>query len=154
MRFTIVSEQAMAAFGGRLAAALDDGLCITLSGPLGAGKTTLVRALLRGLGHAGAVKSPTYTLLESYEIGGRRLHHLDFYRLADPAELEYIGLRDLLEPGVVCLIEWPERAGDQLPPVDLAITIAIDGGQRRLALAAMTATGERVLARLAQHSAG
>ena len=94
---------------------------IHLHGDLGAGKTTLVRGFLRGLGLQGAVRSPTYTLIESYQAGPVTVHHLDLYRLADPEELEYLGLRDLLGEPALLFIEWPERAGDWLPPPDLEI---------------------------------
>ena len=84
---------------------------IALSGPLGAGKTTLVRSFLRSLGHSGAVRSPTYTLVEVYEFSGFNVAHLDLYRLGDDSELEYLGYRDFSESGWVVLVEWPERAG-------------------------------------------
>ncbi|BAZ94873.1 tRNA (N6-adenosine(37)-N6)-threonylcarbamoyltransferase complex ATPase TsaE [Thiohalobacter sp. COW1] len=125
-------EAAMEAFGARLAQALPPGLQIHLQGDLGAGKTTLVRGFLRGLGHSGRVKSPTYTLIEPYRIGERQLYHLDLYRLADPEELEFLGIRDLFDPGVTSLIEWPERGAGLLPPPDLLIRIEHLPAGRRL----------------------
>ncbi len=118
-------EQAQIAFGGCLAVALADrtGL-VTLQGDLGTGKTTLVRGLLRELGHEGPVRSPTYTLIESYAAAGRTLHHLDLYRLADPEELEYLGWRELIADDALVLVEWPERGEGVLPPADLQIAIA------------------------------
>ncbi|RRQ22655.1 tRNA (adenosine(37)-N6)-threonylcarbamoyltransferase complex ATPase subunit type 1 TsaE [Thiohalobacter thiocyanaticus] len=130
----LAGEAAMEAFGARLARLLPVGLRIHLQGDLGAGKTTLVRGFLRGLGYAGRVKSPTYTLIEPYWIDGRQLYHLDLYRLADPEELEFLGIRDLFEPGVTSLIEWPERGAGLLPPPDLLIRIEHLPEGRRLSL--------------------
>ena len=129
-------EAAMEAFGARLAQALPTGLQIHLQGDLGAGKTTLVRGFLHGLGHAGRVKSPTYTLIEPYELEPCLLYHLDLYRLADPEELEFLGIRDLFAPGVTSLIEWPERGAGMLPPPDLLIRIEHLPAGRRLTLEA------------------
>jgi tRNA threonylcarbamoyladenosine biosynthesis protein TsaE len=96
---------------------------IYLSGDLGTGKTTLSRGFIQASGHSGAVKSPTYTLIEPYEMSGGKIYHLDLYRLNDPVELEFLGLEDLLAQGGVCLIEWPERASAYLPPADLTICL-------------------------------
>lgn len=126
----------MEAFGARLAAVLPAGIRIYLQGDLGAGKTTLVRGFLRGLGHQGKVKSPTYTLIEPYELGERRVFHLDLYRLGDPEELEFLGIRDLFAPGVTSLIEWPERGAGVLPPADVLVRIEHLPAGRRLRLAA------------------
>lgn len=128
----IASPTEMEALGQALAPVLAAGGGIVhLQGPLGAGKTTLVRGLLQTLGHQGSVKSPTYALLESYELDGVRVHHLDLYRLHDPEELEYIGLRDLLEPDAICLIEWPERGGDLVPTPHLEVFIDVHGRDLR-----------------------
>ena len=129
---TAGTPEQMEAIGASLTRAVHGVSLVTVSGPLGAGKTTLVRGLLRALGHAGAVKSPTFTLVESYSFDGRELHHFDLYRLQDPAELELIGWRDYLGGGNVCLVEWPERAGALLPEADIAIIIDIQDGQRRV----------------------
>ncbi|MCP5137356.1 MAG: tRNA (adenosine(37)-N6)-threonylcarbamoyltransferase complex ATPase subunit type 1 TsaE [Gammaproteobacteria bacterium] len=110
------------------------GMFVHLRGDLGAGKTTLVRAWLRGLGHQGAVRSPTYTLIEPYELDTGPGYHLDLYRLGDPEELEYLGLRDLLEVPALCLVEWPERGVGVLPPADLTIAIEHTGEARKLGL--------------------
>ena len=101
-----------------------DGGLVFLDGDLGAGKTTLVRGLLRGLGHRGPVRSPTYTLVETYELPAVRVHHLDLYRIADPDELEFLGIRDLLDGASLTLVEWPERGAGVLPAPDLVVRIA------------------------------
>lgn len=139
------SEEVQERFGARLAAAVAGECVIYLHGDLGAGKTTLVRGFLRGLGHQGAVKSPTYTLMEPYQVGGRPLYHLDLYRLGDPGELEYLGIRDLLGQGAVLLVEWPERGSGELPPPDLLIDIEYLARGRRLRLTAPTDRGQKVL---------
>ncbi len=110
-RLVLSDEFSQEALGARLADVCTVPMLIFLEGDLGAGKTTLARGFLRGLGHRGAVKSPTYTLIEPYEIDGRKVYHLDLYRVADPAELDYLGLREMLAEEAVLLIEWPERAG-------------------------------------------
>lgn len=112
-------------------------LLVTLHGDLGAGKTTLVSGLLSALGYQGPVRSPTYTLIEPYELAGRQFYHLDLYRLTDPMQLEELGVRDLLLPGAVLLVEWPERAGSLLSHADLAVHLAypsqgVEGRQLRL----------------------
>ena len=125
-----------AALGASIARALAGrpGAVIYLEGPLGAGKTTLARGLLRELGVTGAIRSPTYTLLEPYEMSGRSLVHLDLYRLTDERELEPLGLRDYPPERCWWLIEWPERAAARLPPADLSVTLAHAGNGRRAEL--------------------
>ena len=120
----------MGALGARLAAWLQPPAVVYLEGALGAGKTTLARALLRALGHEGAVRSPTYTLLESYLLAQAEVHHLDLYRLADPEEVEFLGVRELAGPRAIWLVEWPERGGDRLPAPDLVLEIGFDGAGR------------------------
>jgi tRNA threonylcarbamoyladenosine biosynthesis protein TsaE len=146
MRLELVGEEAQSAFGKRLAALLAPPCVVYLRGDLGTGKTTLVRGILRGLGHVGSVRSPTYTLLEPYELPTLRLYHLDLYRLGDPEELEFLGLRDLLEADSVLFVEWPERGTGSLPPADLEIHLAHAGEGRVLDLEAHTPAGERLLA--------
>lgn len=122
------NEAATLALGETLAKALPNPPFVChLIGNLGAGKTTFVRGVLRGLGYKGAVKSPTYTIVEPYEIKGQKLYHFDLYRIVDPEELELIGFRDYLE--AISFIEWPERAED-LPEPDLNIYLEIDGTER------------------------
>ena len=142
-------EEAMVAFGQRLAAALDAGASLYLSGELGAGKTTLSRGIARGLGHEGAVKSPTYTLVEPYQDLRIPLYHFDLYRLGDPEELEYMGLREYFDGSAVVLVEWPERGAGFLPDPDLRITIALEGAGRRVDLQAGSPRGEACLATMA-----
>lgn len=118
-------EAATLAFGAELARIIPPGLRIWLHGDLGAGKTTLVRGLLRALGHNGPVRSPTYTLVETYPLAEKSpVHHFDLYRLADPEELEYLGARDLLGGSETCLVEWPERGTGFLPAPDLEIFLS------------------------------
>jgi tRNA threonylcarbamoyladenosine biosynthesis protein TsaE len=136
------------ALGGRLAQVLDGGAVIFLHGDLGAGKTTLARGLLRGLGHSGPVRSPTYTLLEPYLLDERNVFHLDLYRLTDPEELEYLGIRDLLEQNALLLVEWPDRGTGALPAPDLAIHIRHLPDGRFLELVPHTKIGMELLERL------
>lgn len=145
----IEGEDAMLALGARLAQATGGRGVIFLNGDLGAGKTTLSRGLIRGFGHDGKVKSPTFTLVEPYEIGTRRVFHFDLYRLTDPEELEFLGIRDYFDGHSLCLIEWPERGGGILPKPDLAITITPHGTGRSLRLVPQGADGEAWCAALA-----
>lgn len=127
-------ETGMIELGRRLAATLSGGDVIELRGDLGAGKTTLVRGLLRGLGFRGRVKSPSYGLVESYRVGGLDIHHLDLYRLADPDELEFLGIEELCGPDSVLLVEWPERGRGRLPPASRRISIDHEGEARRVGI--------------------
>lgn len=124
--------------------------CVALEGDLGAGKTTLVSGALAAAGIPGPVRSPTYTLIEPYEAAGRFIYHLDLYRLADPREIEPLGVRDLLVGGAILLIEWPSRAQGTLPPIDLFIEIAYQpGGEgRTLRFRAGSPRGIRILQHL------
>lgn len=153
LRLTAASAEETRALGARLAGAivaadLREPLVVGLSGDLGAGKTTLVGGALAALGHPGPARSPTYTLIESYRLSGREVHHCDLYRLRDPEELEDLGLRDLLNGPSILLVEWPERAGDRLRPPDLQLDLEYTDAGRQLAVTAGSAPGQRVLAGL------
>lgn len=126
MAIELADDAATRACGAMLGALLSPqrSWVVTLAGELGAGKTTLVRGLLGGLGHEGRVRSPTYTLIEPYRLADRDVLHLDLYRLADPGELEYLGLEDLLTPGSIALVEWPERGRGLLPLADIALELS------------------------------
>ncbi len=123
---TAATEQ----FGARLWAELPEKCLIFLHGELGAGKTTLVRGFLRAAGYTGAVKSPTYTLVEEYTLGTRKIFHFDLYRVADPEELEWIGIRDYFDQDCVCFIEWPDRGKGFLPEPDRVISLVTEGEGR------------------------
>ncbi len=124
------------------------GCTIYLQGELGAGKTTLARALLQRLGVGGPVKSPTYTLLEPYEASRLHLYHFDFYRFKTPAEFMDGGFAEYFGPGGVCLVEWPERAGDYLPPPDLRIVLQDHDPGRSAMVSAQTEIGAKCRDRL------
>ncbi len=121
------------------------GLALRLEGNLGAGKTSVVRAVLRELGWTGAVKSPTFSLLETYQTAEILLHHFDFYRFEDPCEFEDAGFRELFSPGAVCATEWSERAEPCLPAEDLSLELVYEGLGRRALLSARTGAGEALL---------
>lgn len=142
-------EEAMLALGARIAEVTGGVGVIYLHGDLGAGKTTLSRGIIRGLGHVGAVKSPTFTLVEPYEIGALCAFHFDLYRLVDAEELEYLGIRDYFEGDALCLVEWPQRGAGVLPKADLDITISPHGAGRALRLQAQGARGTTWCAALA-----
>ena len=138
---SVATEADMEALGGRFASALGNLKLVTLDGPLGAGKTTLVRGLLHALGHRGTVKSPTFTLVEPYEINSQGFYHFDLYRLNDPQELEFLGVRDYLAGPDLCVIEWAERAGRLLPAPDVAVMIAPANDGRSVTVTAHTPRG-------------
>lgn len=143
--FPLPDENATLALGAALAPRLAPGTVVTLRGELGAGKTTLVRGLLRALGHAGRVKSPTYALVEVYEVSRLNLYHFDFYRFHNPSEWIEAGFRDIFNGRNVCLVEWPERAAGQLPPADLEILLEVTEPGRTATLVARSPAGETLL---------
>jgi len=143
-------EDDMVALGGRLAHASEPGLVVYLQGGLGMGKTTFSRGFIRALGHRGAVKSPTYTLVEPYDLADGQVFHFDLYRLGDPEELEFMGIHDYFGDFSLCLVEWPERGLGALPSADLRINIksAGKGNGRLVFYGAESDRGKRVLSRM------
>lgn len=135
-RLTLADPEATGRFGHALGRALAEppeaGLTVWLEGELGAGKTSLARAILRGLGYAGRVPSPTYTLVEPYDLDCGRLIHADLYRLQSPDEAELLGLTEMPGPGEVLLVEWPERGGDRVRPADLCLQLSVLANGREL----------------------
>lgn len=146
-----LDEDALVRVARAFAEGADEGAVVYLDGDLGAGKTTFVRALLVACGVAGRVRSPTYSLIESYPLAERSAHHLDLYRIADPGELEWLGLSDLAADGDLILVEWPERGQGALPAADLRVALGHAGDTRDLSVAALSARGERWLARIPGH---
>jgi tRNA threonylcarbamoyladenosine biosynthesis protein TsaE len=149
MRLRLPAADATDRLGAVLAETRPDRAVVYLRGDLGAGKSTLARALLRALGVVGAIRSPTYTLVERYPVASDEAVHLDLYRIGDPGELEFLGL-DPAE-GALWLIEWPERGGTNLPPADLDIALALEGDGRLADLVAGTPVGTNWLSCLVEH---
>ena len=145
MLFHLPSERDSEQLAVRLASCLISPLVMTFSGEIGMGKTTLIRALLRALGVSCAVKSPTFSLVESYELATMQLHHFDLYRIHDETELEYIGFRDYFGAQAICCIEWPERVANCVERVDLAFTLVRKGEGRDMRAHALTSAGDHVL---------
>ncbi len=144
-RLDIIDTHAMEALGRKLASLCPVGSKLFLQGELGAGKTTLVRGFLSRFGHHGAVKSPTYTLVEPYQFNDLEVFHFDLYRLNDPEELECIGIRDYFSASSTCLVEWPENGAVLLGSPDVFIQIQYQDEQRKVFLEADTATGEKII---------
>ena len=132
----LADEAATLRFAADLQGRLTGGGLVFLHGDLGAGKTTFVRGFLRAAGFQGAVKSPTFTLVEEYALPGRTLYHFDLYRLTDPEELEWMGIRDYLRPDALVFIEWPERGAGLLPPPDMEIAFDYAQPGRRARMSA------------------
>ncbi|WP_440875105.1 tRNA (adenosine(37)-N6)-threonylcarbamoyltransferase complex ATPase subunit type 1 TsaE [Thalassotalea sp. PLHSN55] len=147
--YFLADEAATVSIGSALADVIKhqikQGMVVYLNGDLGAGKTTLSRGFVQGMGHTGHVKSPTYTLVEPYDLGQWRVFHFDLYRLADPEELEYMGIRDYFDDRSCCFIEWPEKGTGLLANADLTINIAYKEQQRTIHLLAESVLGEQIL---------
>lgn len=155
LNYFLPDEAATMSMGAGLAnvlksATAQQALVIYLNGDLGAGKTTLTRGFVQGMGHKGNVKSPTYTLVEPYELGNWRVFHFDLYRLSDPEELEYMGIRDYFNDDCCCFIEWPEKGTGLLAQADININIAYQGEQRVINFQAESIRGEQVMTKFEQ----
>lgn len=150
----LVDENATIALGKKLAEIVkhevNQGIVVYLNGDLGAGKTTMTRGFVQGMGHTGHVKSPTYTLVEPYELPPWQVYHFDLYRLADPEELEYMGIRDYFNGNSCSFIEWPEKGQGMIREADFIINLSYSGEQRIAQLVGGTVLGEQVLSALKQ----
>lgn len=146
----IADEPAMLALGNALAkACLGQGTRVYLSGELGAGKTTLVRGFLAACGYSGRVKSPTYAIVEPYDIADQAIYHFDFYRIEQPRDLQHLGLEEYFaQPAAICLVEWPEHATALLPPPDVAIQLTHQGDARSASFTPVSPWGETIVTRM------
>ena len=157
LQYFLADESATIHLGHELAEVVRQqhkGIIVYLQGDLGAGKTTLTRGFVQGMGHQGKVKSPTYTIVEPYELLPWKVYHFDLYRLADPEELEFMGIRDYFADNCCCFIEWPEKGSGLLAKADIMLNIAYSGEQRQVTLAAKSAWGETILTQLEHHYLG
>jgi len=159
LKYFLADEAATIAIGNNLAKVLQwqhdqqqvqQALVVFLNGDLGAGKTTLTRGFVRGMGHQGNVKSPTYTLVEPYELPPWQVYHFDLYRLSDPEELEYMGIRDYFIDNCCCFIEWPEKGAGLLANADIIINMVYNDEQRIIDLHADSKRGQAVLQQFEQ----
>lgn len=146
LTFFLNNEDDTIAVGRQLARYIKAPLTLYLTGDLGAGKTTLSRGLIQGLGHQGAVKSPTYTLVEPYELNGVEIYHFDLYRLNDPEELEFMGIRDYFSDKSLCIVEWPDKGEGLLPDADIHLHLSYVNSGREIHIQALSKSGEKLLA--------
>ncbi|MEL4272743.1 tRNA (adenosine(37)-N6)-threonylcarbamoyltransferase complex ATPase subunit type 1 TsaE [Shewanella xiamenensis] len=146
LTFQLHNEDETIAVGQKLARHIQAPLTLYLTGDLGAGKTTLSRGLIQGLGHKGAVKSPTYTLVEPYELDGVEVYHFDLYRLNDPEELEFMGIRDYFTQSSLCIVEWPDKGEGLLPDADIHLHLEYFNQGREIHIRALTESGKTLLA--------
>lgn len=149
----ISDEMAMCQFGAKLMRiasqmTVEKAIVFYLSGDLGAGKTTLSRGMIQSLGYEGKIKSPTYTLVEEYHLAEQSIYHFDLYRLSDPEELEFMGIRDYFNPHSICLIEWAEKGQGLLPEPDLIIQIDYADDARNLTLQVRSKQGQQIVQQL------
>ncbi|MBQ4832715.1 tRNA (adenosine(37)-N6)-threonylcarbamoyltransferase complex ATPase subunit type 1 TsaE [Pseudoalteromonas sp. MMG010] len=144
----LIDENATVSMGNQLATIIDNGAVLYLHGDLGAGKTTFTRGVVQGFGHVGKVKSPTYTLVEPYELASANVYHFDLYRLGDPEELEFMGIRDYFSSHAICIVEWPEKGGDFIPTPDLNITLSYVKNERNIHIESASERGIAIINKL------
>ncbi|WP_440903573.1 tRNA (adenosine(37)-N6)-threonylcarbamoyltransferase complex ATPase subunit type 1 TsaE [Catenovulum sp. SX2] len=145
----LADADATVALGKQLAALISAPCVVYLIGDLGAGKTTFSRGLIQGFGYTGNVKSPTYTLVEPYELADVSIYHFDLYRLADPQELEFIGIEEYFTQSSICLVEWPDKGQGWLASADIQINIEHKNEQRSAEIVGLTAIGQKIVEQLA-----
>jgi len=151
INITLATEDDTEALGRTIADIISAPVTIYLQGDLGVGKTRLSRAILHGLGHSGTVKSPTYTIVEPYELEKTTLYHFDLYRLADPSELDFMGIRDYFTNSTIALIEWPNNGQGYVNDADLIIKLSYDGSGRQCEITAKTDIGQNLTEQLKQN---